>query len=52
MESFQDRGKECFLNGDIYEEVYVQPPLGYDHLPNKVCHIHRALYGLKQAAHA
>ena len=38
------------LNGDLIEEVYIQPPLGYNHPSHKVCHPHRTLYGLKQAS--
>ena len=41
--------KNAFLNGDLSEEVYMQPPLGLSVESNKVCHIWRALYGLKQA---
>jgi hypothetical protein len=44
--------KNVFLNGDISEEIYMQPPPRYDHLPHKVCQLHRALYGLKQAPQA
>ena len=41
--------KNDFLNGDLSEEVYMQPPFGYDHPPNKFCRLRKALYGLKQA---
>ncbi|KAL9250307.1 Retrovirus-related Pol polyprotein from transposon RE2-like protein [Drosera capensis] len=34
------------------EEVYMKPPLGYDHPPNKVCRLQKVLYGLKQAPRA
>ena len=40
---FQMEVKNAFLNGDLSEEVYMQPP------PDKVCRLCCALYGLKQA---
>ena len=44
--------KNVFLNGDLSEEVYMQPPPSLSVESNKVCHLQRALYGLKQASRA
>ncbi|GKV22643.1 hypothetical protein SLEP1_g32495 [Rubroshorea leprosula] len=49
---FQMDVKNAFLNGDLKEEVYMKPPLGLNHPPNKVCQLHRALYELKQSPRA
>jgi hypothetical protein len=40
--------KNVFLNGDLSEEVYMQPPPGLSHPTDKVCQFRRALYSLKQ----
>jgi hypothetical protein len=42
--------KNVFLNGDLAEKVYIQPPPRYAHPPYKVCRLRQALYGLKQAS--
>ena len=44
--------KNAFFNGDLSEEVYMQPPPSLSVESNKVCHLRRALYGLKQAPRA
>ena len=44
--------KNAFLNWDLSEEVYMQPPPGLSIDSNKVCHLRRALYGLKRAPRA
>ena len=41
--------KNAFLNGNLSEEVYMQPLPGLSIESSKVCHIRHALYGLKQA---
>ena len=41
--------KKAFLNGDLSEEISMQPPHDLSIELNKVCHLRRALYGLKQA---
>ena len=44
--------KNVFLNGDLSEEVYMQPPSSLSVDSNKVCHLRRTLYDLKQAPRA
>ena len=38
----------AFLNGEVFEEIYIHPPQGYPH-PQKVLRLLKALYGLKQS---
>ena len=49
---FQIDVKNTFLNRDLSEEIYMQPPPGLFVDFNKVCHLRHALYGLKQAPQA
>ena len=44
--------KNVFLNGDLSEEVYMQPHPGLFVESNKVWCLRRTLYGLKQAPRA
>jgi len=39
--------KNAFLNGDLQEEMYMQPPFGYTHSSHQVYCLRRAFYGLK-----
>lgn len=40
----------AFLHGFVEEELYMQPPLGYNVPPGMVCRLKRSIYGLRQAA--
>ncbi|KAK3011732.1 hypothetical protein RJ639_012295 [Escallonia herrerae] len=40
----------AFLHGDLHEEVYIRPPLGFSlSNPNKVLRLRKSLYGLRQS---
>jgi hypothetical protein len=41
--------QNAFLNGELHEEVYMQPPLGYSVPDGMVCHLRCSLCGLKEA---
>ena len=38
----------AFLNGEVFEEIYIHPPQGFPQ-PGKVLRLLKALYGLKQS---
>jgi hypothetical protein len=44
--------KNAFLNGNLVEEIYIEPPPGINVLKGKALRLNKALYGLKQAPKA
>ena len=46
-ELFQMDVKIAFLNGNLYEDIYMEQPLGFIVDENKVCKLERSIYGFK-----
>lgn len=45
--------KSAFLNGDLEEEVYIEPPPGFaEKFGDKVCRLKKYFYALKQSFRA
>jgi Reverse transcriptase (RNA-dependent DNA polymerase) len=44
--------KTAFMNGDLQEEIYMQPPPGWEGESSTVWRLHKGVNGLKQAARA
>ena len=44
--------KTTFLKGDLYEEIYMEQPLGFTEngKENKICKLKRSIYRLKQSS--
>lgn len=50
LEILQFVVKTAFLNGELHEEIYMEPPQGYKTMESDfVCRLKKSLYGLKQA---
>ena len=43
--------KSTYLHGDLDEEIYMDPPPGYNVVEGNVLRLVKAIYGLKQASH-
>jgi hypothetical protein len=52
LELHQINVKTDFLNGDLYENIYMTQPKGFvvDRKENLGCHLTKSIYGLKQAS--
>ena len=52
LELHQMDVKTAFLNGDLYEEVYMKQPEGFvvDGKENMVCRLQKSIYGLKHVS--
>ena len=52
LELHQMNVKMAFLNGDLYEDVYMAQPKGFvvEGQKSLGCHLKKSIYGLKQAS--
>lgn len=50
MRIYQMDAERAFLQGDLYEYVYMQQAQGYDYNTGRVYHLKKSIYGLKQAS--
>ncbi|GJU61226.1 retrotransposon protein, putative, ty1-copia subclass [Tanacetum coccineum] len=46
--------KTAFLNGRLYEDVYMEQPEGFhsSKFPKRVCKLHRSIFSFKQTSHS
>jgi hypothetical protein len=49
MECDQVDIKAAFLNGELEETIFMEPPEGSDIAHNKVIRLRKSLYGLRQS---
>ena len=52
LELYQMDIKTVFLDGELYEEIYMDQPIGFvtKGQEHKVCKLKRSIYGLKQSS--
>ena len=49
LELHQMDGRTTFLNGDLFEDVYMSQPIGFEEVgkDHMVCKLQKSIYGLK-----